>query len=540
MSETSAISTMNTPDEMRLGTRRPADPGRRAAARRRRRAVRQGPERDEGLPRPAGEDRRVPVAADGWLATGDIAEIDADGFVRIVDRKKELIINAAGKNMSPANIEARIKAASPLIGQAVCIGDARPVQRRADRARPRRRRRPRPGEPGDARARSSRRSSWPTASSAASSRSRIHDPPGRVAARRRRADPDDEAQAQADRREVRGRDRGALRLSPGVPAAASSPLWTPRGADRRIADLVRRPVRGRSFRAVMRRAAGARSERWPWGDGRLLALAALPAAPGPLWPPTDTGHGAMDGPGRSARARTRSARGRRVALGGRATQHASTDEQRATARRVAPLAAGPGAGPTDAAAPRSPTSDPTDSARSTSGPRSGRSAASHAPRRAASGSGSASQAATGARERRCSASTRPRRSRRGRWPGACAALRARAPSRSRSAAAAPRHGCGWWTAARGALQRGAPRRLRQRRAGSPRDAARACAGGWRWRAALGGALPPGSYRSSSASSTRAGARSPFARRLTAAERRTRARARLAGATIARRAPRGLP
>ncbi len=46
--------------------------------------------------------------------------------MRIVDRKKELIINAAGKNMSPANIEARIKTSSPLIGQAVVIGDARP------------------------------------------------------------------------------------------------------------------------------------------------------------------------------------------------------------------------------------------------------------------------------------------------------------------------------------------------------------------------------------------------------------------------------
>ena len=43
-----------------------------------------------------------------------------------MDRKKELIINAAGKNMSPANIEARIKTASPLIGQAICIGDSRP------------------------------------------------------------------------------------------------------------------------------------------------------------------------------------------------------------------------------------------------------------------------------------------------------------------------------------------------------------------------------------------------------------------------------
>ena len=64
--------------------------------------------------------------ADGWLATGDVATIDADGYVRIVDRKKELIINAAGKNMSPANIEATLKASSPLIGQAVAIGDRRP------------------------------------------------------------------------------------------------------------------------------------------------------------------------------------------------------------------------------------------------------------------------------------------------------------------------------------------------------------------------------------------------------------------------------
>ncbi|HLL87573.1 MAG TPA: hypothetical protein VK387_09710, partial [Thermoleophilaceae bacterium] len=60
------------------------------------------------------------------LHTGDVAEIDDEGFVRIVDRKKELIISAAGKNMSPANIEAKLKAAGPLIGQAVCIGDRRP------------------------------------------------------------------------------------------------------------------------------------------------------------------------------------------------------------------------------------------------------------------------------------------------------------------------------------------------------------------------------------------------------------------------------
>jgi long-subunit acyl-CoA synthetase (AMP-forming) len=66
------------------------------------------------------------MTEDGWLRTGDIGEFDEDGYLKIVDRKKELIINAAGKNMSPANIEATLKTASPLIGQACCIGDRRP------------------------------------------------------------------------------------------------------------------------------------------------------------------------------------------------------------------------------------------------------------------------------------------------------------------------------------------------------------------------------------------------------------------------------
>jgi len=65
-------------------------------------------------------------AGDGWLRTGDIGEFDEDGYLTIIDRKKELIINAAGKNMSPANIEATLKSGSPLIGQACCIGDRRP------------------------------------------------------------------------------------------------------------------------------------------------------------------------------------------------------------------------------------------------------------------------------------------------------------------------------------------------------------------------------------------------------------------------------
>jgi long-chain acyl-CoA synthetase len=66
------------------------------------------------------------VDPDGWLHTGDVARIDEDGFVWIVDRKKELIINAAGKNISPANIEALLKSSGPLIGQACVVGDRRP------------------------------------------------------------------------------------------------------------------------------------------------------------------------------------------------------------------------------------------------------------------------------------------------------------------------------------------------------------------------------------------------------------------------------
>ena len=62
---------------------------------------------------------------EGFLHSGDIGELDADGYLKIVDRKKELIITAGGKNISPANLEAALKA-FPLIGQACVIGDNRP------------------------------------------------------------------------------------------------------------------------------------------------------------------------------------------------------------------------------------------------------------------------------------------------------------------------------------------------------------------------------------------------------------------------------
>jgi long-chain acyl-CoA synthetase len=66
------------------------------------------------------------IDLDGWLHTGDIGTVDEQGFVTIVDRKKELFINEAGKNLSPTNIEMAIQATTALIDQVVSFGDARP------------------------------------------------------------------------------------------------------------------------------------------------------------------------------------------------------------------------------------------------------------------------------------------------------------------------------------------------------------------------------------------------------------------------------
>jgi long-chain acyl-CoA synthetase len=124
MTETTGAFTNNTPDAFKLGTvGRPAlgvevriaDDGE---------ILTRGPLNSPGylnLPEQTAE----LIDEDGWLHTGDIGSIDADGFVSVIDRKKELIITSGGENVSPAAVENAL-VAHPLIGQALAYGDRRP------------------------------------------------------------------------------------------------------------------------------------------------------------------------------------------------------------------------------------------------------------------------------------------------------------------------------------------------------------------------------------------------------------------------------
>jgi len=124
MTETTGAFTANTPTEFKLGTVGRPTAGMEVMIAEDGEILVRGPLTTPGyLNRP--DLTGALIDADGWLRTGDIGMIDADGFVSVTDRKKELIITAAGENIAPAAVE-NVLVAHPLIGQALAYGDRRP------------------------------------------------------------------------------------------------------------------------------------------------------------------------------------------------------------------------------------------------------------------------------------------------------------------------------------------------------------------------------------------------------------------------------
>jgi long-chain acyl-CoA synthetase len=124
MSETAGAATGNPPGAIRFGTCGTPLPGVELELAGDGELLVRGPMVMRGY-RDDPEATARAIDADGWLHTGDIGHLE-DGYVSIVDRKKELIVTAGGKNISPANIELRIEAGSPLIAHVAAVGDRRP------------------------------------------------------------------------------------------------------------------------------------------------------------------------------------------------------------------------------------------------------------------------------------------------------------------------------------------------------------------------------------------------------------------------------
>ena len=123
MTETSTAATISSPDDFKVGTIGKPFPGCEVRIADDGEILVKGPNVFQGYHK--NPEATAETIVDGWLHTGDIGEIDAEGFIKITGRKKDIIITAGGKNITPANLEAEIKQ-HPLVSQCVVVGDRRP------------------------------------------------------------------------------------------------------------------------------------------------------------------------------------------------------------------------------------------------------------------------------------------------------------------------------------------------------------------------------------------------------------------------------
>jgi long-chain acyl-CoA synthetase len=123
MTETSTAATVSSPEEFKVGTIGKPFPGCEVKIAEDGEILVKGPNVFQGYYK--NEEATRETIVDGWLHTGDIGEIDSDGFIKITGRKKDIIITAGGKNITPANLENEIKQ-HPLVSQCVVVGDRKP------------------------------------------------------------------------------------------------------------------------------------------------------------------------------------------------------------------------------------------------------------------------------------------------------------------------------------------------------------------------------------------------------------------------------